>query len=232
AFALMGILDDAIREHLELKRQHGGDPSEIERLEREALGPVRRQPLDSADQEPASGAEVDERSTESQETGELGESDYEEYDEDEYSDEAETGDWGEPFEDGFERPSSRPSRSEPPPATSERESTEPPPAPEHEGEHGLLRWRRSRRESVPPEDAPPTQAEPPERASGGEETVEYGVDDAIAAEGGMPQRRRADRASSEEEDVLEETPEFLQDAPEHDRLWFEQRPPRDFDFDD
>ena len=33
------------------------------------------------------------------------------------------------------------------------------------------------------------------------------------------------------EDVLEETPEFLQDAPEHDRLWFEQRPPRDFDFD-
>ncbi len=34
-----------------------------------------------------------------------------------------------------------------------------------------------------------------------------------------------------EEDVLEETPEFLQDAPEHDRLWFEQRPPRDFDFD-
>jgi hypothetical protein len=33
------------------------------------------------------------------------------------------------------------------------------------------------------------------------------------------------------EDVLEETPEFLEDAPEHDRLWFEQRPPRDFDFD-
>jgi len=33
-----------------------------------------------------------------------------------------------------------------------------------------------------------------------------------------------------EEDVLEETPEFLQDAPEHDRLWFEQKPPRDFDF--
>jgi hypothetical protein len=33
------------------------------------------------------------------------------------------------------------------------------------------------------------------------------------------------------DDVLETTPEFLQDAPEHDRLWFEQRPPRDFDFD-
>jgi hypothetical protein len=34
-----------------------------------------------------------------------------------------------------------------------------------------------------------------------------------------------------EDDVLEETPEFLQDAPDHDRLWFEQKPPRDFNFD-
>jgi hypothetical protein len=34
------------------------------------------------------------------------------------------------------------------------------------------------------------------------------------------------------EDVLEETPDFLEETPEHDRLWFEQRPPRDFDFDD
>ena len=33
------------------------------------------------------------------------------------------------------------------------------------------------------------------------------------------------------EDVLEDTPEFLQETPEHDRLWFEQRPPRDFDWD-
>jgi hypothetical protein len=34
-----------------------------------------------------------------------------------------------------------------------------------------------------------------------------------------------------DDDVLEETPEFLQDTPDHDRLWFEQRPPRDFDLD-
>ena len=34
-----------------------------------------------------------------------------------------------------------------------------------------------------------------------------------------------------EEDVLEETPDFLQETPEHDRLWFEQKPPRDFDWD-
>ena len=34
-----------------------------------------------------------------------------------------------------------------------------------------------------------------------------------------------------EPDVLEDTPDFLQQTPEHDRLWFEQKPPRDFDFD-
>jgi hypothetical protein len=35
-----------------------------------------------------------------------------------------------------------------------------------------------------------------------------------------------------QEDVLEGTPEFLEDAPEDDELWFEQKPPKDFDFDD
>jgi hypothetical protein len=34
----MGLLDDAIREHLELKRARGADPGEVERQEREALG--------------------------------------------------------------------------------------------------------------------------------------------------------------------------------------------------
>jgi len=36
----------------------------------------------------------------------------------------------------------------------------------------------------------------------------------------------------EGEDLLEETPDFLQDTPEGERLWFEQKPPKDFDFDD
>ncbi len=34
----MGILDDAIREHLELKRTSGADPGDVARLEREAFG--------------------------------------------------------------------------------------------------------------------------------------------------------------------------------------------------
>src|SRR6185312_10861690 len=38
----MGLLDDAIREHLELKRRHGADPDEVARQENEALGETRR----------------------------------------------------------------------------------------------------------------------------------------------------------------------------------------------
>ena len=54
--------------------------------------------------------------------------------------------------------------------------------------------------------------------------MEYNVEDVLAAdEEGEP--------PAEDDDVLEETPEFLQDTPDHDRLWFEQRPPKDFDFD-
>ncbi len=36
----MGLLDDAIREHLELKRLRGADPGEVAREERAALNPV------------------------------------------------------------------------------------------------------------------------------------------------------------------------------------------------
>jgi hypothetical protein len=49
----MGLLDDAIREHLELKRRHGADPQEVARQEDEALGPIGgHEPHDEADHEP------------------------------------------------------------------------------------------------------------------------------------------------------------------------------------
>jgi hypothetical protein len=38
----MGVLDDAIREHLDLKRRRGASDDEIARAEAEALGPPRR----------------------------------------------------------------------------------------------------------------------------------------------------------------------------------------------
>jgi hypothetical protein len=54
----MGLLDEAIREHLELKRRGGADPSAIAREEREALAPVF--PEEPAHDEPADvGAAVD-----------------------------------------------------------------------------------------------------------------------------------------------------------------------------
>jgi hypothetical protein len=47
----MSILDDAIREHLELKRAHGADESELKKLEDEAFGPAERpdQPAEQVD---------------------------------------------------------------------------------------------------------------------------------------------------------------------------------------
>src|SRR2546421_10932028 len=48
----MGLLDDAIRDHLDLKRRRGADPTDIERAEREALGPVRRGPEETETEEP------------------------------------------------------------------------------------------------------------------------------------------------------------------------------------
>jgi hypothetical protein len=52
----MGLLDDAIREHLELKRLRGADPGEVAREQREALDPVPRDSRD-ASQGDVEGAE-------------------------------------------------------------------------------------------------------------------------------------------------------------------------------
>ena len=53
----MGILDDAIREHLELKRMHGASEEELRQQEVEALGSPRREP-DDADSEDLPAAEA------------------------------------------------------------------------------------------------------------------------------------------------------------------------------
>ena len=63
----MGLLDDAIREHLELKRLRGADPSEVAREQREALDPVPRDghPARSEHQEePSDGLEFAEEASE------------------------------------------------------------------------------------------------------------------------------------------------------------------------
>jgi hypothetical protein len=231
----MGLLDDAIREHLELQRRRGADPAEIERSEREALGPVRRGPeeLDPTEFDPHNGAD--------QADDYEAEFEYEEEAEDEAGhpegeaapapDESDLYD-AEPPE--YEPPSHDPlpHTDDPdpqvydePPAYHEPPAQDepfaeappaydpPPPASEQPPPH-----------EAPPGDEPPPSHEPPapEAEHLAQETVEYELEDYPEA---------APDEHAEGEDVLEETPEFLQDTPEHDRLWFEQRPPRDFDFD-
>ena len=53
----MGLLDDAIREHLELKRRRGADAEEVTRQEQEALGAPQR--AEFAGAAPAATAEPD-----------------------------------------------------------------------------------------------------------------------------------------------------------------------------
>jgi hypothetical protein len=143
----MGLLDDAIREHLDLKRRRGADPSELARQEREALGPPR--PVDEGTAEaPDAVATADEPSGAAEAAG---------------------------------------------------------------GGGGAISLTDRIEDDVEWDDAPRAGTPAPEPAAAAE----------------------ADAAPAPpDEDVLDQTPEFLEDTPEHDRLWFEQRPPRDFDFDD
>jgi hypothetical protein len=202
----MGLLDDAIKEHLDLKRRRGADPTEVERAEREALGPVRR------NREAPAASEVDDE----QLAGGLA---YDQADDD----------WA--YEDGDERP-----------LEDELESGDEPALPPLELSGDQVQTPPSRRRNPEPAaddaafdesafgesafeepafDDGPAPAPPPRFARGatGDQTTEYNVEDALSAD------------DESDEDVLEETPEFLQDTPDHDRLWFEQRPPKDFDFD-
>ena len=163
----MGLLDDAIREHLELKRRHGADPDEVTRQEREALGaPVRGEFAKPAGEEP----------------------------------------------DGDDDPVAE---EEPPaPASAVADVPEFDEPPEMPGE------------PEPAERAAPREPEP----QPGDEEDPWLVEDLADPE---PEQEEpaAPAEPGQGEDVLEETPDFLQETPEHDRLWFEQKPPRDFDWD-
>ena len=203
----MGLLDEAIREHLDLKRRRGADPTEVERAELEALGPVRRNTATAEAGDDPVGVAYDD------EAAEIG-----------YEDEAVPGaaydqaaddGWGDDDVDAHVRPAGPESPS---PFTGGPGEPAPDPSPGR-AKRGLSRLRGRAPASDPDAGDEPFAAEPPRRSASGE-TTEYDVEDALAA-----------GDHQEGEDVLEETPEFLQDTPDHDRLWFEQRPPRDFDFD-
>ena len=54
----MGILDEAIREHLELKRQHGADDSELKQLEDQAFGQSERPGAEGTSEAGEAGSDV------------------------------------------------------------------------------------------------------------------------------------------------------------------------------
>ena len=70
-----------------------------------------------------------------------------------------------------------------------------------------------------PEEEPEAEFEP---------EFESAPDEAEEAE----QEAEGDSDFFDQDDVLEATPDFLEETPEHDRLWFEQKEPKDFDFGD
>ena len=297
----MGLLDDAIREHLDLKRARGGDPAEIERMEREALGPVRREPtigstrFDGAPEvAPHAFDDHDlheEHLTELEELQDLGYHDStapHAHHEHAHSDHEAHLDSDEPHPaqlepepEELEQPKRRFLRRNRPaslsqPAAPDTGFHEEPPT-EH---HDLLRHPDELAHDEPgpiaePPDSPPPHlqfenppkrprftAEPPEPETGEHpEAPDAPQDSAPSRPGPKPSapvhpaaefehfdehpvdapgaqettefdvpKHLTEAPHEEDEDVLEETPEFLQDTPEHDRLWFEQRPPKDFDF--
>jgi len=192
----MGLLDDAIRQHLELKRRHGADPSDVAKLEHEAFGPsARAEPI--ATPEPGAAATATDTAATAHEPV---------YDEEPASDEPEL--------------ETEEERQLPGPVAAPMEAVAEPGEPV---------------EPVAAEREPPAAEPEPLRPGGsirlddvGERTL-----DPPPVEEPDPVEQEPDPqpdAEPGEHDELEETPEFLQETPEHDRLWFEQKPPRDFNF--
>lgn len=285
----MSILDDAIREHLELKRAHGADESELKKLEDEAFGPPDRpDEIDPFAEAPTEFLTAPEG---------LGEGP------DDVSPEAErrrvnVADLQEPPppveaapEEGADRDQQEEEDPAPEPTAMEHEVIpEPPPIPEPDAiEAGPSTEEREAIAEQPTElfdveaeigsqDEPLAEAPSPSDeeiadeelaeprlASGGpaeaapaeeledEEDDDFWSDQRLSDELDQALEAPLEERSGEEadeqhgehdavaphqepepghEDVLEDTPDFLEDAPEDDELWFEQRPPKDFDFDD
>jgi hypothetical protein len=246
----MGLLDDAIREHLDLKRRRGADPTDIERAEREALGPVRRDRFERAPDEFDDISVSDDRLRAYDQAEEP-------YDDEGYEEYGVEEEWEDELDDHQREQHVRP------PETRAREGDFPDSA--RVMDHDYLEGPQ-----------PPFDDEPGGRSAYapgmGDETVQYEVGEALASEPSRGQRAPewveqseewveqseegehgagygespsdvdpaprppsrdpgADRSSQPRKDALEETPESPDDLRDDDRLWFEQHPRRDTDFD-
>jgi hypothetical protein len=195
----MGLLDDAIREHLELKRRRGADPGEVAREQREALDAVPR----------GGAAEIEE----AEPNGPVAENDA-------------------PGSASVAAPGVVPVAAAPAEDDAPQASQSDRQAAADVDETAELDMRTVLGEDEQGESTAEPQRElagedpegrPADAVSQEEDSLEWEVPGEVAQE--------AADAEEPEEDVLEETPDFLRDTPEQERLWFEQRPPRDFDFD-
>jgi hypothetical protein len=230
----MGVLDDAIREHLDLKRRHGAAEEELRQQEEEALGPARREvaPADSED-----GDGTGEQSPAEVEAAETAHAEQPELDE-EHDHEPELS---EAIPDSAVRSDAQAGEAtalyEVPAEDSDPEAAvEERPAAEHHDEP--VGHDEPAHHDEPTDHHEPLGAAPAETAF--DEGEPYDEEERAPAGDTPPQGFEArdeeelleeeGEPSDEDADLLEDTPDFLQETPEHDRLWFEQKPPRDFDF--
>jgi hypothetical protein len=209
----MGVLDDAIREHLELRRSHGVPEEELRRQAEEALGPTRREVApEEEDGTPAAD-------------GELAEAEHAEAE----------AEHAEPAAEAAQPEPAAEAPAEPAAGEPDHTDTLGQPTEEHaveelefgdddEPELSETLPADAVRSDVHDETLDPDEA--PERDFD-ELDEEEVLDDDELEEDDLDD----EDLPAEDGDVLEDTPEFLQETPEHDRLWFEQKPPRDFDFD-
>jgi hypothetical protein len=238
----MGILDDAIREHLDLKRRQGVEEGELAKLEDEAFGPPSRPgDPDFPDDEAAVAASTAVAEPETGETPAEGATEVAEPPPPEPAEE-------EP--PAAEAPSTEaPAAEEPAPAETSGfydHSAEAPAEPQSEElelEPAQPEPPAADPEPTPVDEAPeqapaePAAEQPPVESL---DTVEHHFEGAIEDTGEAEvveaeiveddEQAGEEEHSDDDEDVLEETPEFLRDQPEDDELWFEQGEPKDFDF--
>jgi hypothetical protein len=266
----MGILDDAIREHLELKRKHGVPEEEVERQQEEALGPARRDVAQQPEETEIAAEAVDDTSlfdgggdapvaeapaVAHEETAipepPAGAPDAPPAEAVPAEPPFSSAPPAEPFarEPFSEEPPPEPFSEEPPeaePAVADHTGLEPPPDEDEPAAAGLTAEPSAAEPAEPSAAEPPPEppaveraAEPDPHAALGD-TEPHGFpaldddddlseDDAVEDDADDP--LPAADVEDDDLDVLEDTPDFLQETPEHDRLWFEQKPPRDFDFD-
>jgi hypothetical protein len=267
----MGILDDAIKEHLELKRQHGAAEDELKQLEDEAFGAAERPGGEGPSPDPVAEAPTEFMAqpeialAEEAEPEAAAESALAEPDESagRPSPRSEIADLQEappsaPVEGSAEP--DEPAEEESPamehdaispsgPTTEEREAIAEQPTEMYDVEEEL--GRDSDEAGEEEEEAEEEYEEDDdfwdekrlsdeldqalEAPSEAEDELPV-IDEELEDEGEheVEEAGADDRttASDDEEDVLEETPDFLEETPEDDQLWFEQKPPKDFDFDD